>query len=529
MRIMIHDLRFKIGRWIGNNRAEFVLLLIILLIGAFFRLYRIDEYMVFLGDEGRDVIIVRRLLVNFDPILVGPGTSIGNMYLGPLYYYMMAPALVLANFSPVGPAIMIALLGVATIFFVWYAARTLFPTIYSIQGRTLQVGALAAALLYAISPTAIIFSRSSWNPNIMPFFALLTTWSVWKVWKEQNFMWLIILGISFAFVLNSHYLGLLLLPVIFVYLLKSFVTTQGRDRVRFIKYFLISLGIFAFLMSPLVIFDARHEFRNFKAMQEFVIHRESSFKGIGEAVSSISMVYTNMFTRLIGGRNEIVGFVVAVVAFILSTIMIYINVVRRKFSSPILLVFLWIVVGVVGLAFVEREIYDHYMGFLFPAPFLLLAALAKETQYLILKTKNIKYLVFSIQCLVLGLLVIANIASSPLKDNPSRQLQRSIAVAKKIIEEASGERFNLAVLAESNYEDGYKYFLEYKGADVKHADIWDKSTISDILFVVCEKPKDECKPSTDSKAEVANFGMSEIDEEWEVGGVVLYKLVHTKI
>src|SRR3990167_6116605 len=118
---MSYDSRLK--NWIRKNRLEALFIAIILLVGAFFRLYRIDEYMTFLGDEGRDVLIVRRLLVNFDPILVGPGTSIGNMYLGPLYYYMMAPALLLANFSPAGPAVMVALLGVVTIFLVWFIGR----------------------------------------------------------------------------------------------------------------------------------------------------------------------------------------------------------------------------------------------------------------------------------------------------------------------------------------------------------------------------------------------------------------------
>src|SRR3989304_7547392 len=109
--------------WIKNNKKEAMLLGLILLVGAFFRLYRISEYMTFLGDEGRDAIVVRRLLVNFDPILVGPGTSIGNMYSGPLYYYMIAPALLLANFSPIGPSIEVALIGIATIFLVWYLGR----------------------------------------------------------------------------------------------------------------------------------------------------------------------------------------------------------------------------------------------------------------------------------------------------------------------------------------------------------------------------------------------------------------------
>ena len=82
--------------------------------------------MTFLGDEGRDVIVVGRFLTEGDLILVGPGTSIGNMYLGPLYHYIMAPALFLARYSPIGPAIQIALLGIATIFFVWFAGREWF-------------------------------------------------------------------------------------------------------------------------------------------------------------------------------------------------------------------------------------------------------------------------------------------------------------------------------------------------------------------------------------------------------------------
>src|SRR3990167_9342925 len=140
----------KIRLWIKDNPREAFLIFIILLIGASFRLYRIGEYMIFLGDEGRDAIVVRRLLVNFDPILIGPGTSIGNMYLGPLYYYMIAPALLLANFSPVGPSVFVAILGVGTIFLVWYMTREFFS----------KSAAIVAASLYAVSPTTIIYSRS---------------------------------------------------------------------------------------------------------------------------------------------------------------------------------------------------------------------------------------------------------------------------------------------------------------------------------------------------------------------------------
>ena len=135
------------------------LLITILLIGSFLRLYKISAYMTFLGDEGRDVLVVRNLLVHFDPILIGPGTSVGNMYLGPLYYYFMAPFLFLSNFSPVGPAVGVALLGIATIYLVYVTGHDWFG----------KKAGLIASLFFAISPTVIIYSRSSWNPNIMPF------------------------------------------------------------------------------------------------------------------------------------------------------------------------------------------------------------------------------------------------------------------------------------------------------------------------------------------------------------------------
>src|SRR3990172_10520288 len=144
---LITNYKSQITKWVKENRLEAFWLAVILIIGAFFRLYRIDEYMTFLGDEGRDAIIVRRLLVNFDPILIGPRTSIGDMYLGPLYYYLIAIPLLLANFSPVGPSVFVALLGVVTIFFIWYVTREWFGWL---------AGGLSA-LLYAISPVVITY------------------------------------------------------------------------------------------------------------------------------------------------------------------------------------------------------------------------------------------------------------------------------------------------------------------------------------------------------------------------------------
>jgi len=88
--------------FIKKNKLEAILVALIIIAALFFRLYRIDEYMTFLGDEGRDVRIVRDIISKGNLVFIGPQMSVGNTYLGPLYYYMMAPALFLANFNPAG-------------------------------------------------------------------------------------------------------------------------------------------------------------------------------------------------------------------------------------------------------------------------------------------------------------------------------------------------------------------------------------------------------------------------------------------
>jgi 4-amino-4-deoxy-L-arabinose transferase-like glycosyltransferase len=491
IKIGIRNQVSNIKKWIRENRKEAIVLGIILLIGAFFRLYRIGEYMTFLGDEGRDVIVVRRLLVNFDPILIGPGTSIGDMYLGPLYYYMMAPALLLAGFSPVGPAVQIALLAVVTIFFVWFIGREWFG----------KIAGLIAAGLYAVAPTVIIYSRSSWNPNIMPFFALLIIYAIWRFWQHNEWKWLIVASISFAFVLQSHYLGLLLAPVVGLFWFFSMRKVWKNKKLKFIalRSSLISAAIFSILMSPLVIFDARHGWRNFTSMKKFFTERQTTVSA--RPWNALPKAWPNF---------------------------VQINLFKWKKLSTRLhaiyfLLLAWLGFALLGLGVYKQHVYDHYFGFFFAAPFLLIGGLIENM------TKGWRNRKLAIIGLVFVGLVFVNLQNNPLKYPPNRQMQRSIKVTEKIEQEAGKEKFNLAVIAERNYEGAYQYFLEKNNTpivmiDSQRAD----ETITEQLFVVCELPVEKCDPTHNSKAEVANFGWSKVEEQWNVAGVVLFKLIHTQ-
>jgi len=514
----ISYLVYRAKVWVKKNRLEAGILALILFVGAFFRIYKIDQYMTFLGDEGRDVIVVRRLLVDFDPILIGPRTSIGDMYLGPLYYYMMAPALFLANFSPAGPAVMIALLGVATIFFVWFIARSWFG----------NIAAVVTALLYAISPTVIIYSQSSWNPNIMPFFALISIYSVWQIWTKHKWEWLIVAGISMAFVLQSHYLGLLLIPTLSFFWLLTLIAIRGvRAEIRrFLKYSLISVSLFAFLMSPLIIFDARHGWNNFSAMKKFFTVRQTTVSARPWTALPKAWPLTEQFmTRLVASRNEMVGKSLTIAAAVIAAwlVLFHLKGLKKKELSAYFLIAVWLGVALIGLGVYKQHVYDHYYGFFFAAPFLLIGGIS---QHLIRFKKVSGTLLVVVATLVL---VLASLGENHLKYPPNRQLQRTREVAQKMVDESGKEKFNIAVIAERNYEGAYQYFLErWKASFIIIDPQRYEETVTEQLFVVCELPVEKCDPTHNPKAEVANFGWSRIEEEWQVAGVTLFKLVHTQ-
>ena len=519
----------KFNNYIKNNPIEFFSLIAVLTVASILRFYKISQYMTFLGDEGRDAIIVRKLLVDFDLILVGPGTSIGNMYLGPLYYYMMAPALFLANFSPVGPAVEMAILGVITVLIVWLITKEWFGI----------KGAFIASFLYSISSTVIIYSRSSWNPNIMPFFSILSIYSIWSVWKKFDFKWIFWLGIFLAFSLQSHYLGLLLFPTVGIFYLFTIIKLWPKKkhliknesfnyeikRKSFIKYSVFGTLAFLFLMSPLVIFDARHGWRNVSSMEKFFSERQTTVSAKPwTAIPKIPEITQEISSRLIGGKNIPIGGWILTVIFVFSFIYL---ITRKKAKnnevSAYIILLIWIFIAVIGFGIYKQEIYDHYYGFFFTAPFILVGGLFED---LLNNSKKFGKIVIWI---LVGALVYINILENPFRYKPNNQMKRSAEVAEKIGNEYNNKPFNLAVIAERNYEDGYQYFLEKMKLPVVDIDAQRvDETIKDQLFVVCELPKEKCDPTHSPKAEVANFGWSKVEKEWELSGVFLYKLVHSE-
>ncbi len=490
------------------------LLLSIVLISAFFRLYKISGYMTFLGDEGRDALVWLRMVRNGKFTLIGPQTSIGNMYLGPLYYYLMLPFYFVLG--TVGPSIGVALFGVGTTILLWYCGREWFSG---------KIG-LISAFFYAISPVAIIYNRSSWNPNVMPFFALLTIWGVWQFWQKEKYEWLTIIGITLSFAIQSHYLGLLLLPVAGIFfLLKLAELKKGKDKDKKIKKLFFNFGFCALCfvlltVLPLVWFDLRHNFLNYNSFYKFFSERQTTvnFK-FYKAIPNLWPLWRTLVTDLLAGKNQTFGFWLAIIFGLSAVVFIFHKkgiFLKRK---AVLLVWAWLAIGLLGMGLYKQHIYDHYFGFLFPGIFLMAG-------WIVFQAVNFHRFWKYFSPILILIVLILSLAENPLKYPPNDQMRKVEEIDRKIIELAGDLPYNFALIAKQNYEAGYEYFLELWGKPPRQIDPQKyKETVTEQLFVVCEDPV--CDPVTNAKAGIANFGWSKIEQEWSFPwGVRLFKLIH---
>lgn len=485
----------KLSRW------EWYLIGAIVLLALILRLYRIDGYLTFLGDEGRDVRIVRDLLRG-NLVFIGPMTSIGNMYLGPLYYYLIAPALFLSGGSPVGPAVMVALLMTVTVYLTWRLARTWF-------GR---FPALVAALLFAISPVAIIYSRSSWNPNPMPFFALLSVWAINEVWQKKKFIFLSLAAFSLAAALQMHYLGLLLVPTLGVFWLLTLRSTRSNPAAgaNFIRHSLFAIGLFLIMMSPLLLFDLKHDFMNLNAFKAFFTDRQTTINLNPARSDRFGLIFDQVVSDMLLGRVTVYPLLVGLV--LLIGFVLAIRAAKNRHLHYLLAT--WLFFGFLGLAVYKQHVYAHYYGFMYPAIYLFAGI---SLSYFL--TRRIPLCLFGVA--LLSWLVYLNVVNSPVRQEPNRQLARTEAVVDLIIKESTEKPFNFGLIAKQNYDESYRYFLENKQVKMVRGE----NGLTDQLFVVCEDG-DACQPEGNPAYQVAIFGIAKTVNEWRVDSIRIYRLIH---
>ncbi len=515
-----------------------LLLWIIIFSAAFLRLYRIQDYMTFLGDEGRDVLVVYNIL-HGKFTLLGPTASVGGFFLGPIYYYFMVPFLWLFNYNPVGPAVMVALFGIATVGLLYKFSTEFFNK---------KVGLIASAL-YAISPLVISYSRSSWNPNLVPFFSLLSLYVLYKAIKDKKSILFLICGILLGISMQLHYLAFFLGAIIFVYLLTASITESIAGRFKnslwdFIKENLLIFSGFMIGLSPFFAFEARHGFPNTLSISKFIFQSGDTGAGLN-FFSNIYNVFFRIFARLVVHypppdqiaayqySNIEAWYLLSLSLGIVGLIVLLFglfktipskNNFQERFPNflKLSLLAVWLTLGVGLFGFYKKNIYDYYFGFMFVLPFILTAY---SLDFLSSRNKVLKFI-----CYVgfMGIVAV-NLYGAPFKNAANRQLNQAKTISEFVLNKTDNKPFNFALITGGNSDHAYRYFFTLENhppmtIENKVIDP-DRKTVTDQLLVVCEG---SCQPLGNSLWEVAGFGRAEIVGEWDVIVVKVYKLVHYK-
>ncbi len=471
-----------------EQKRKTLFLIVLMVLAAFLRLYRLEELMTYLGDEGRDMLIVLDIIQGKNFPFIGPPTSVGKLYLGPIYYYFIAPFAYLFAMSPVGPAFFVVLTGIFSVWLIYLVGKKYFN---SFTG-------LVSATFLALSPLMVTFSRSSWNPNPVPFFLLLLLlfFYYWQQTKKEKFLYFTI--ICFAIMLQLHYLVILMLPFIAFNALK--LTRQFHHK----KSLFVAFFIFILMMSPLFIFDLKHNFINTKGI--FNIFRARSYQGFDlfDLLSRSRDRVRQLFSLFYGFAER--GWPTNILV-ISSLSFLFFNIWQKK-KKDCLFIYGWFLWGIFMLGLYRDSIYPHYLGFLFVFPALLMSHFlsflwkkGKLTQ--LLSMTIIIWLSFN-----LGKTTWKQLSSPPALN---------IRVVKNIVQlinkESQGQPFNFSLLAKNNYDDSYRYFFHLWEVPAVY-----KNEVTQQLFVVCED-LDICQPQGNPKWEIALFdaayqGKIDLVKEW---------------
>jgi len=448
----------------------------------------------FLSDQGRDAVIIKRIITGEHFPAIGAPTSVGQVYLGPFYYYFIAPWLFLFNFQPVGLAVGVAFFSSLFLLINYFVVKKL------VNVKT----AYLSTIFLAFSSTLVDFSRFSWNPNLLPLFSFLTAYFTIKSLRTKKWYFFALTGAFLSFSVQLHYLALFLcFPVAIAYL---FDLIKGKNKLinKFVNSF-ISVFFFALFTLPLIIFDLRHNFLNSK---NFLVLFKSSQSLTSSKLDNLFNTFISLNKYSLNISLNIWQTVILLTIILLSSVVIL-----YKSKSQIKIFILFFLISFLGLSLYSGPKFPHYLGMVYPFYFLLVGYFLAE-----ISNDFLGKIIVAIFIIMYTLLSIPkfNFVIMPAVD----QIGHTKKVADFLAEKIDHKPFNISTWPVEFSEDSYLYFLELKG--LRPADRR-KVEITDQMFVLCSK--EPCQIIDSPSWNISMFGKAKTAGQWKIEDIKIYKLI----
>lgn len=244
------------------NKRLVLFLTLLILISAFLRFYNIGHLAYWMFDEERDAFLVKKIIVDKHPILIG-GSIPGGFYLAPGYFYISAFFYFFSKGNPIGPIMAASTIGTLSVLLLFFVCLKLFN----------KKIAVFSALIYCSSYLVIIYNRTWWPLTFAPIISLVTYYCLFEIAVKKNIKYSLPLSLFLIIGAQSDpsNFSLIILTLLIWFLYKLPVLN---------KHVIASIFIFIVSHATLVVFDIRHNFFNLRQIIKMFEFQNNSQKNI---------------------------------------------------------------------------------------------------------------------------------------------------------------------------------------------------------------------------------------------------------
>jgi hypothetical protein len=503
-------------------RIFWIVLALILFAGFALRIHRLPETLTFLSDQGRDAIVLKRLVTLEKLVFVGPTTSIGNVFTGPFYYYLVAPFMLLWRLDPIGPAYGVAIINVIGIALCTYFTAKNF-------GKTT---AFIFTIFATFSANQILQSRFSWNPNPLPVFTFGSMLALWYAQKTKGYLAIGLSGVLLGLSIQLHYIAVAIPFVLFGFLkadaIKNYRNILTRQTlvtiITFLSFILITF-------TPLILFEIKNGFINtktfFRATETGEVIAKNTTQLQRLADTSKGFFY-NTFSINFADPY------ISLYALLIFCVIIYFIAVSDKrhisyFARGSLTVLL---INILILSRLETGRHMHYFNIAYLPAFFLIGYLFDRafTSFKNLAIRSITVIAIVTFCLWVALAQSPNLKFIFASAKNHTQISHARDVARYILENKNSDSYQVVGLPFYETEGHYRYFLEYLGQRPMPSD-----SLGDPkeLFVIChELDKINCDISGNPQWQIADFQNRHRDWKFhkdsnhQIDHISIYRLIY---
>lgn len=412
------------------EKKEKLLLFVLVAIGFFLRIWRLRELMGFDYDQEVAAFAVDNILSG-KLTLIGQEISIGGVFIGPAYYYLLSLFYWIFAGDPLGVGYMVAFFSIGTMLLLFFLAKELF------NKRT----AFLSLAFYVTSSQINFYDRTTAPSNLIIFMVLLSIILLLKIRKGKTRVFPLLVLSTFGTMIHLHPSTLVIIPIIIFFWILWKIPRPSPSQI--VTGFIAALLV----ISPMILFNFRHDYLISKGIIIALnTPGEQAYFFLFKFLTLLNIQFDNLVSL----------FAIDKFGTVLATLllMIFWKFTPKK-KRDILTI--WILIPLIVFSFYSRHIPEYYLLTSTPALIYLIAVVINS----LLKKYHV-----SIVYLFLSLIIFLNLKEIWAFQNPYGFFHKQQAI--DFIKKQSGEEASVSFDTNLGLEAGFRYLL--KKNNVKIAD-----------------------------------------------------------